>query len=215
MHIPDGERRQWVAERMEAEPPPVDSARVLERLIRAGLFEQVLQSRYIGTKRFSLEGVIALIPVMEEMLDGAAALGAEQMVFGMSHRGRLNVMVHIVGKSAEDVFARFEDVDPRSFLGGGDVKYHLGATGNYLTAARRQRGDSPGFQSLPPGSRGPRGHGAGARQAGAPVRAGYQRASCLCCCTATRLLPARVRRRKRSTWRIWTATRWGARCMWW
>ncbi len=133
MHIPDGERRQWVAERMESEPPPVDSGRVLERLIHAGLFEQVLQSRYIGTKRFSLEGVIALIPVMEEMLDGAAALGAEQMVFGMSHRGRLNVMVHIVGRSPEDVFARFEDVDPRSFLGGGDVKYHLGATGNYQT----------------------------------------------------------------------------------
>jgi 2-oxoglutarate dehydrogenase E1 component len=134
MHIPDAERRQWVAERMEAEPPPVDSARVLERLIRAGNFEQVLQSRYIGTKRFSLEGIVALIPVMDEILDGAAALGAEQMVLGMSHRGRLNVMVHIVGKSPEDVFARFEDVDPRSFLGGGDVKYHLGATGNYLTA---------------------------------------------------------------------------------
>ena len=134
MHIPEAERRQWVAQRMEADPPPVDSARVLERLIRAGLFEQVLQSRYIGTKRFSLEGIVALIPVMDEMLDGAASLGAEQMVLGMSHRGRLNVMVHIVGKSAEDVFARFEDVDPRSFLGGGDVKYHLGATGGYVTA---------------------------------------------------------------------------------
>ena len=134
MHIPDAERRQWIAERMEADPPPVDSARVLERLIRAGLFEQVLQSRYPGTKRFSLEGIVALIPLMDEMLDRAADLGAEQMVLGMSHRGRLNVMVHIVGKSAEDIFARFEDVDPRSFLGGGDVKYHLGATGDYVTA---------------------------------------------------------------------------------
>ena len=134
MHIPHGERRQWIAERMEQEPPPVDPARVLERLIRAGLFEQVLQSRYIGTKRFSLEGIVALIPVMEEVLDRAADLGAEQMVLGMSHRGRLNVMVNIVGKSAEDVFARFEDVDPRSFLGGGDVKYHLGATGNFVAA---------------------------------------------------------------------------------
>ena len=134
MHIPDAEHRQWIAERMEAAPPPVDSARVLERLIRAGLFEQVLQTRYIGTKRFSLEGIVALIPVMDEMLDRAADLGAEQMVLGMSHRGRLNVMVHIVGKSAEDIFARFEDVDPRSFLGGGDVKYHLGATGDYVTA---------------------------------------------------------------------------------
>ena len=133
MHIPHAERRRWVAERMEADPPTVDSPRVLERLIRAGIFEQVLQSRYPGTKRFSLEGIVALIPVMDEVLDRAADLGAEQMVLGMSHRGRLNVMVHIVGKSAEDVFARFEDVDPRSFLGGGDVKYHLGATGDYVT----------------------------------------------------------------------------------
>ncbi len=133
MHIPDAERRRWVAERMEAEPAPVDSARVLDRLIRAGLFEQVLQSRYIGTKRFSLEGIVTLIPVLDEILERAAAMGAEQMVMGMSHRGRLNVMVHIVGKSPEDVFSRFEDVDPRSFLGGGDVKYHLGATGIYTT----------------------------------------------------------------------------------
>ncbi len=134
MHIPDGERRRWVAERMEAEPSPIDSGRVLERLIRAGLFEQVLQSRYIGTKRFSLEGNVALIPVVDEILDCASSLGAEQMVFGMSHRGRLNAMVHIVSKPAEDVFSRFEDVTPRSFLGGGDVKYHLGATGIYHTA---------------------------------------------------------------------------------
>ncbi len=134
MHIPDAERRQWVAERMEEEPAHVDSTRVLDRLIRAGLFEQVLQSRYIGTKRFSLEGIVTLIPVLDEIVDRAATLGAEQIVLGMSHRGRLNVMVHIVGKSPEDVFARFEDVDPRSFLGGGDVKYHLGATGSYSTA---------------------------------------------------------------------------------
>ncbi len=134
MHIPDAERRHWVAERMESVPPSAESARVLDRLIRAGLFEQVLQSRYPGTKRFSLEGIVTLIPVMDEVLDAAAELGAEQLVLAMSHRGRLNVMVHIVGKTAEDVFARFEDVDPRSFLGGGDVKYHLGATGDYMTA---------------------------------------------------------------------------------
>jgi 2-oxoglutarate dehydrogenase E1 component len=134
MHIPDAERRRWVADRMEGEPAPVDSARVLELLIRGKTFEQVLQSRYIGTKRFSLEGNIALIPVVDEMLDCAATLGAEQMVFGMSHRGRLNAMVHIVGKPVEDVFSRFEDVAQRSVLGGGDVKYHLGATGIYQTA---------------------------------------------------------------------------------
>jgi 2-oxoglutarate dehydrogenase E1 component len=137
MHIPDPERRHWIQDRLEAAPVPADSVRVLERLTRAGIFEQVLQSRYPGTKRFSLEGIVALIPVMDEMLDCAAGLGAEQVVLAMSHRGRLNVMVHIVGKSPEDVFARFEDVDPRSFLGGGDVKYHLGATGDYVTAHGR------------------------------------------------------------------------------
>ena len=75
MHIPDAERRQWVAERMEADPPPVDSPRVLDRLIRAGLFEQVLQSRYPGTKRFSLEGIVTLIPVMDEVLDARGGVG--------------------------------------------------------------------------------------------------------------------------------------------
>ena len=140
MHIPDAERRRWVAERMEEEPAPIDPRKVLERLLAAGIFEQVLQSRYIGTKRFSLEGMVALIPLMDQVLDSAAELGAEQMVLAMSHRGRLNVMVHIVGKSAEDIFARFEDVDPRSFLGGGDVKYHLGATGEYHTSHDRSVG---------------------------------------------------------------------------
>ncbi len=134
MHIPDRERRRWVAEQMEAEPSPVDTQRVLDLLIRGTTFEQVLQSRYIGTKRFSLEGNVALLPVVDVLLDRAAELGAEQMVFGMSHRGRLNAMAHIVGKPPADVFSRFEDFDPRSVLGGGDVKYHLGATGIYRTA---------------------------------------------------------------------------------
>ena len=115
MHIPDRERRQWVAEQMEAEPSPIDTQRVLDLLIRGTTFEQVLQSRYIGTKRFSLEGNIALIPVVDAMLDRARDLGTEQMVFGMSHRGRLNAMVHIVGQPAEDVFSRFEDFDPAAF----------------------------------------------------------------------------------------------------
>src|SRR5208283_1912771 len=94
---------------------------------------QVLQTRYPGTKRFSLEGVIALIPLLDEALDAAGQLGAGQVLLAGSHRGRLNVMVHIAGKSPVDIFARFEDIDPRRVLGGGDVKYHLGATGDYLT----------------------------------------------------------------------------------
>jgi 2-oxoglutarate dehydrogenase E1 component len=134
MHIPDGARRHWVQERMEATAPEVDRARILERLVRAEIFEQVLQTRYLGTKRYSLEGEAALLPLLDSILNAAAELGAEQAMLAMSHRGRLNVMVHVVGRAAAEVFARFEDVDPRSVLGGGDVKYHMGATGDFATA---------------------------------------------------------------------------------
>ncbi len=140
MHIPDRERRNWIARRMEAEAPAPDRARILERLIRADIFEQVLQTRYLGTKRYSLEGNASLIPLLDEMLDAAGASGAVQGVVAMSHRGRLNVMVHIIGRPAAAVFARFEDVDPRSVLGSGDVKYHLGATGEMITASGAQIG---------------------------------------------------------------------------
>ena len=133
MHIPDPERRRWIQERLEAEPAPVDQERALDQLIRADLFELVLQQRYLGTKRFSLEGVTALIPLVDEILDGAGQYGAVELVMGMSHRGRLNVVAHIAKRAPEEVFAGFEDVDPRSVLGGGDVKYHMGATGEYTT----------------------------------------------------------------------------------
>ena len=137
MHIPDRERRQWLRQRIETEAEVPDRQRILERLIRAEVFEQVLQTRYLGTKRYSLEGEAALIPLLDAVLDAAGAQGAEGSVLAMSHRGRLNVMVHIVGRAASDIFARFEDVDPRSVLGSGDVKYHIGATGDYLTASGR------------------------------------------------------------------------------
>jgi 2-oxoglutarate dehydrogenase E1 component len=133
MHITDPARRRWIEERMEASPPVVDQKRALDLLIRADLFEQVLQQRYLGNKRFSLEGVTALIPLLDEILEAAAQQGAVELVMGMSHRGRLNVIVHVARRAAEEVFAGFEDVDPRSVLGSGDVKYHMGATGEYLT----------------------------------------------------------------------------------
>jgi len=138
MHLPDPERRRWIAERLEAEAPRPDCARLLERLVRAELFEQVLQARYPGTKRFSLEGMAALIPLLDAILEGAASRAAVEVVLAMSHRGRLNVMTHIAGKAAEDIFAGFEDVDPRSVLGSGDVKYHVGATGEYRTRDGRK-----------------------------------------------------------------------------
>src|SRR6202522_331000 len=92
-----------------------------------------MQQRYLGSKRFSLEGVTALIPLVDEILDSGSALGAEELVMGMSHRGRLNVIAHVAKRDPEEIFAGFEDVDPRSVLGSGDVKYHMGATGEYTT----------------------------------------------------------------------------------
>jgi 2-oxoglutarate dehydrogenase E1 component len=131
MHIPDRAKRAWVAQRMESEPPQFDQARILDRLVRAEIFEQVLQTRYLGTKRYSLEGNASLIPLLDEVFNIAAERGVRGGIIAMSHRGRLNVMVHTVGRDAAAVFARFEDVDPRSVLGSGDVKYHLGATGQF------------------------------------------------------------------------------------
>jgi len=140
MHLPEPERRRWIAERMEAPPTEVNEAKILERLIRADLFEQVLQARYLGTKRFSLEGVTALIPLLDSILDSAGERGAIESVMAMSHRGRLNVMVHAACKPPHEVVAGFEDVDPRSVLGAGDVKYHVGATGTYVTSSGKEIG---------------------------------------------------------------------------
>src|SRR5467141_2499357 len=140
MHLPEPERRRWIAERLEGSASEVDQHKILERLIRADLFEQVLQARYLGTKRFSLEGVTALIPLLDSILDTAGEHGAVESVMAMSHRGRLNVMVHAACKTPHEVVAGFEDVDPRSVLGAGDVKYHVGATGTYVTTSGKEIG---------------------------------------------------------------------------
>ncbi len=137
-HIYSPERRRWIYVQMESpsqgfEVTEKDQARILDLLIRADIFEQVMQQRYLGSKRFSLEGVTALIPLVDELLDTGGRLGAAELVMGMSHRGRLNVMAHVARRPHEEIFAGFEDVDPRSVLGSGDVKYHMGATGEYTT----------------------------------------------------------------------------------
>jgi 2-oxoglutarate dehydrogenase E1 component len=134
MHIPNNVQRQWLQEKMEQTPQPPDQARILADLIRADIFEQVIQSRYLGTKRFSLEGLTVLIPFLNRVLETGAALGVNTSILAMSHRGRLNVMTNIIGRSPAEIFARFEDVNPRSVLGGGDVKYHMGATGEFRSA---------------------------------------------------------------------------------
>src|SRR5467141_777162 len=139
-HLPEPERRRWIAERMEGPEFEVNQGKILERLIRADLFEQVLQSRYLGSKRFSLEGVTALIPLLDSILDTVGEHGAVESIMAMSHRGRLNVMVHAACKPPHEVVAGFEDVDPRSVLGAGDVKYHVGATGTYVTSTGKEIG---------------------------------------------------------------------------
>ena len=134
MHIAGTEQRLWLQERLEQAPTPIDQRRVLSGLIRAEIFEQVIQARYLGTKRFSLEGLTALIPCLEQVLTTSATAGVTKAMVAMSHRGRLNVMTNIVGRTAGEIFTKFEDVDPRSTLGGGDVKYHVGATGTFTTS---------------------------------------------------------------------------------
>src|SRR5712672_1628909 len=138
MHIADPERRRWIQERLEAEPEPVEQELALDLLMQADLFEQTLQQRYLGNKRFSLEGITSLLPLLDEVLDVAGEHGAVELVMGMSHRGRLNVIIHIAKRPPEQVFAEFEDVDPRSVLGSGDVKYHIGATGEYVTKSGKK-----------------------------------------------------------------------------
>jgi len=138
MHIPEPERRAWIAAHMEVPAPAFDRRRILDQLLRSEVFEETIQTRYIGSKRFSIEGVAALIPFLITAIEEAAELGAEQAMIAMSHRGRLNVMTQVVGRSPVDIFAGFEDVDPRSVLGSGDVKYHLGATGTLTTPAGKK-----------------------------------------------------------------------------
>ena len=135
MHIASQGQRQWLQQQMEQTAPPVDQKRIFAGLVRAEIFEQVIQSRYLGTKRFSLEGLTVLIPFLEQLLETGAQLGIRTSVLAMSHRGRLNVMTNTIGRSPAEIFARFEDVNPRSTLGGGDVKYHMGATGEYRTSS--------------------------------------------------------------------------------
>lgn len=135
MHIGSADKRAWIEAQMEREAPAINQKHVLTQLIKAEIFEQVCQSRYLGTKRFSLEGLTALTPYLDRTLEVSAGLGVTYSILAMSHRGRLNVMVNTVGREAGDIFTRFEDVDPHSVMGGGDVKYHQGASGIFVSEA--------------------------------------------------------------------------------
>ncbi|HEV8571116.1 MAG TPA: multifunctional oxoglutarate decarboxylase/oxoglutarate dehydrogenase thiamine pyrophosphate-binding subunit/dihydrolipoyllysine-residue succinyltransferase subunit [Actinoplanes sp.] len=137
MHIQGPEERRWIQDRIEIKYTKPDSdaqKHILNRLNAAEAFETFLQTKYVGQKRFSLEGGESLIPLLDEVLQASAESGLDEMVIGMAHRGRLNVLANIVGKPYEKIFNEFEgQMDPRTSHGSGDVKYHLGQTGKYTT----------------------------------------------------------------------------------
>ncbi|QIJ64701.1 multifunctional oxoglutarate decarboxylase/oxoglutarate dehydrogenase thiamine pyrophosphate-binding subunit/dihydrolipoyllysine-residue succinyltransferase subunit [Streptomyces sp. JB150] len=133
MHIQDPKQRKWIQDRVErphAKPEREEQLRILRRLNAAEAFETFLQTKYVGQKRFSLEGGESVIPLLDAVLDSAAESRLDEVVIGMAHRGRLNVLANIVGKSYAQIFREFEgNLDPKSMHGSGDVKYHLGAEG--------------------------------------------------------------------------------------
>ncbi len=133
MHIQDPIQRTWVQDRIEqhyAVPSPDEQHHILSTLNHAEAFEEFLQTKYVGQKRFSLEGGESLIPLLDAILGDAARSSIHEVAIGMAHRGRLNVLANIAGKSYAEIFSEFEgNQDPRTVQGSGDVKYHLGTEG--------------------------------------------------------------------------------------
>ncbi len=148
MHISDPEQRAWLQERIEVphqKPHPNEQKYILSKLNAAEAFETFLQTKYVGQKRFSLEGGETVIPLLDAVLDKAAEHELDEVVIGMPHRGRLNVLANIVGKPISQIFREFEgNLDPGQAHGSGDVKYHLGAEGKYF----RMFGDGETVVSL-------------------------------------------------------------------
>jgi multifunctional 2-oxoglutarate metabolism enzyme len=138
MHIQNPEERAWIQARVERPHGRGDhdeQLRILSRLNVAEAFEMFLQTKFVGQRRFSLEGAESLIPLMDAVLTEAAGQNMHEAVIGMAHRGRLNVLANIVGKSYAQIFQEFEgNLDPATTHGSGDVKYHLGAHGTYRGA---------------------------------------------------------------------------------
>ncbi len=137
MHIQDPEERQWFQDELEhpySKPSREEQLRVLSRLNSAEAFETFLQTKFVGQKRFSLEGGESLIPMLDSIISDAADEGMDEVAIGMAHRGRLNVLTNIAGKTYAQIFREFEGTqDPRSVQGSGDVKYHLGTEGTFTS----------------------------------------------------------------------------------
>ena len=140
MHIDDLAIKTWLQERMEGTEnrcalTRAEQVRILTRLTDAVLFEEFIQKKYLGAKSFSLEGAETLIPLLDLAIEHAGEQHIEEIVIGMAHRGRLNVLANVLNKSPRRIFQEFEDPDPDAFLGRGDVKYHLGHSTTWKTAS--------------------------------------------------------------------------------
>lgn len=138
MHIDQIGVRHWLQDRMEGGENRYrltrdEQLRVLTRLTDAVIFEEFIQKKYVGAKRFSLEGAESLIPLLDLAIEKAGADGVREIVLGMAHRGRLNVLANIMGKSPQEIFREFEDRYPQMNVGRGDVKYHLGYSSDWMT----------------------------------------------------------------------------------
>jgi len=137
MHIVDTAEKRWIQQRMESVRSKPNYSRdvkshLLERLIAAEGLERMLATKYPGTKRFGLEGGESLIPCIDEIIQRAGSYGAKELVLGMAHRGRLNVLVNILGKNPAELFSEFEGLK-KNEVGSGDVKYHQGFSSNVMT----------------------------------------------------------------------------------
>jgi len=139
MHIQDPAQRKWVQDKIEkayVKPTHDEQMRILGKLNQAEAFETFLQTKYVGQKRFSLEGGESTIPLLDSILQSAADQGLDGVAIGMAHRGRLNVLTNIAGKTYGEIFREFEGTqDPRTVHGSGDVKYHLGTEGVFRGSA--------------------------------------------------------------------------------
>ncbi|MBX3247010.1 MAG: 2-oxoglutarate dehydrogenase E1 component [Myxococcales bacterium] len=138
--LEDREARTWLQSRMESTKNRIELSRdeqlrILTKLTDAEIFEQFLHTKFIGAKRFSVEGGESVIPMLDLLVERSAELGVDEIVLGMAHRGRLNVMVNIMEMNVRDIFAGFDDDNPELHLGGGDVKYHLGYSIDRTTSA--------------------------------------------------------------------------------
>ena len=139
MHMDDMQVRQWLQDRMEETENRItlrrdEQVRILKRLTSAVLFEEFIQKRFQGKKSFSLEGAETLIPLLDMVIECGCDRGVKEVVMGMAHRGRLNVLANIMNKGAQEIFREFADLDPKLHLGRGDVKYHLGYSSDWTTS---------------------------------------------------------------------------------